>query len=60
MRKTVVRNYGLALTLLLTPAVAFAAEPERDGIWILNDVAAAQKEARSTKKPIFVVFRCER
>jgi hypothetical protein len=27
--------------------------------WIMNDLAAAQTEARKTGKPIFVVFRCE-
>ena len=37
-----------------------AAEPERDGIWLLNDLSAAQAEARKTGKPICVVFRCER
>ncbi len=27
--------------------------------WIMNDLAAAQAEARKTGKPIFVTFRCE-
>ena len=38
----------------------FAAEPTREGPWILNDLPAAQAEARKSGKPIFVVFRCER
>jgi hypothetical protein len=27
--------------------------------WIMNDLAAAQAEARKTGKPIFVTIRCE-
>jgi hypothetical protein len=27
--------------------------------WIMNDLAAAQAEARKTGKPIFATFRCE-
>ena len=34
--------------------------PAREGVWIINDLPAAQAEARRTGKPIFVVFRCER
>ena len=43
---------------MLVPA-AGAAEPVRSNGWIMNDLAAAQAEARDTGKPIFVVFRCE-
>lgn len=57
----------LALTFGLCFLVggASAAEPGRArGVtvangWIMNDLAAAQAEARKTGKPIFVVFRCE-
>jgi len=46
---------------LLGGAVSWsAAEPAREGAWILNDLSAAQAEAKKTGKPIFVVFRCER
>lgn len=53
-------------SLLLLAAGTWAAEPIRvvgranpvNG-WIMNDLAAAQAEARKTGKPIFVVFRCE-
>lgn len=41
-------------------AAAQADEPKREGAWILNDLPAAQAEARKTGKPIFAVFRCER
>lgn len=37
-----------------------ADEPKREGAWILNDLPAAQAEARKSGKPIFAVFRCER
>ena len=57
-----------SLTLLLLGAAGLlggavslsAAEPAREGAWILNDLPAAQAEAKKTGKPIFVVFRCER
>ena len=50
----------LAAIAFLQGGVAFAQAPAREGVWILNDLAAAQKEARKAGKPIFVVFRCER
>lgn len=39
---------------------ANAAEPARMNGWIMNNLPAAQAEARATGKPIFVTFRCER
>jgi hypothetical protein len=52
----------LILSALLVgfPRSISAAEPAREGAWILNDLPAAQAEAKKTGKPIFVVFRCER
>ncbi len=50
----------LTSCILLLGSAASAAEPARVNGWIMNDVAAAQEEARKTGKPIFVVFRCER
>lgn len=47
------------LLCLATVGIA-GAEPAREGPWILNDLPAAQAEAKKTGKPIFVVFRCER
>ena len=49
-----------SLALLAAPAFTAAAEPAREGPWILNDLPAAQAEAKKAGKPIFVVFRCER
>lgn len=37
-----------------------AAEPAREGPWIINDLPAAQAAARQSGRPLFVVFRCER
>src|SRR5262249_942514 len=50
---------GCMLTGLGSPAAA-APEPVRVNGWIMNDLSAAQAEARRTGKPIFTVFRCER
>jgi hypothetical protein len=49
---------GVAI-LLLNAGLTSAAEPQRVNGWILNDLAAAQKEARASGKPIFVTIRCE-
>jgi len=57
-------------TLLLLAATAQAAENretkvrgdktevEATGLWIYNDLAQAYAEARQTRKPMLVVFRC--
>jgi hypothetical protein len=50
----------LALGLLAVGGQAVAEDPAREGVWILNNLPAAQHAARKTGKPIFVVFRCER
>jgi hypothetical protein len=50
---------GGVVILLLNAGVASAAEPQRANGWILNDLAAAQNEARASGKPIFVTIRCE-
>jgi hypothetical protein len=56
-------NYLAFAATIILPFVAAvdcgAAEPMRVNGWILNDLAAAQKEARQSGKPIFVTFRCE-
>ena len=53
--------YLLATAALLVAGLDLrAAEPTREGVWILNDLPAAQAEAKKGGKPIFVVFRCER
>jgi hypothetical protein len=61
------RSRASQLLLLSSQALLFglplslqAAEPAREGPWILNDLTAAQAEAKKTGKPILVVFRCER
>ncbi len=54
------RRLMLATLLIAVASPALAAEPEREGAWILNDLPAAQAEAKKTNRPIFVVFRCER
>ena len=38
---------------------AGAADPVKQNGWLMNNLEAAQNEARKTGKPIFVVFRCE-
>ena len=38
---------------------AGAANPVKQNGWLMNNLEAAQDEARKTGKPIFVVFRCE-
>ena len=50
----------LAFLLATAAGSARAAEPAREGVWIKDDLSAAQAEARKTGKPIFVVLRCER
>jgi hypothetical protein len=50
---------GSVVVLLLTAQLTSAAEPQRVNGWILNDLGAAQKEARTSGKPIFVTIRCE-
>lgn len=52
------RYLSVALFGLVLVTPAFAA-PERDGVYLVNDLAFAREEARKTGKPIFVVFRCE-
>jgi len=54
MRHTVVISTLLALSLPGT--VATAAKPSRE--WYRN-LAEAQQVARATRKPLFVLFRCE-
>ncbi|MBY0528490.1 MAG: thioredoxin family protein [Gemmataceae bacterium] len=54
------RTWMGTIVVLTATAVSHAAEPAREGPWILNDLPAAQAEAKRTGKPIFVVFRCER
>jgi hypothetical protein len=44
---------GLSLTLL-----AGHADGEPGSLW-MTDLAKAEKEARKTGNPLFVVFRCE-
>ena len=39
--------------------LAPAAEPKKEGPFLINDLAAARVEAAKTGKPLFVVFRCE-
>jgi hypothetical protein len=48
------------LLAALGSAAAAGPEPVRLNGWIMNDLSAAQAEARQTGKPIFLVFRCER
>jgi hypothetical protein len=52
----------LAGVLLALPALASGAwgAPQKDGPYLINDLAAARAEARTSGKPLFVVFRCER
>lgn len=50
-------SLGLLAFALITPAVSAA--PQRDGVYLVNDLAFAREEARKSGKPIFVVFRCE-
>jgi hypothetical protein len=52
------RYLSAALFGLVLASPAFA-EPQRDGVYLVNDFAFAKEEARKTGKPIFVVFRCE-
>jgi hypothetical protein len=49
---------GTVLMFLAT-GLSGAAEPQKANGWILNDLSAAQSEARKTGKPIFVTIRCE-
>lgn len=62
-----VPRWQAVATLTLATAAFFCWErgggaggPKRDGAYILNDLGAAQAEAKKTGKPIFLVFRCER
>lgn len=48
------------MRMLLLAAMALLPAVSRQDPWILNDLTAAQAEARKTGKPIFAVFRCER
>jgi hypothetical protein len=50
-------SVGLLIFALTTPAASAA--PQRDGVYLVNDLAFAREEARKSGKPIFVVFRCE-
>jgi hypothetical protein len=52
------RSLLCALFALSLASPALAA-PQRDGVYLVNDLAFAREEARKTGKPIFVVFRCE-
>ena len=51
---------GVAVGVFLLATAALAGAVEKDGPFILNDLAAAKAEAKKTGKPIFIVFRCER
>ena len=50
---------ALAGFLLGRTGTAGAANPVKQNGWRMNNLEAAQAEARKTGKPIFVVFRCE-
>ena len=58
-RCTPVFAIALAGIFLSHVGVAGAANPVKQNGWLMNNLEAAQDEARKTGKPIFVVFRCE-
>lgn len=47
------------LTLICLPSIAAAAPPDARKLGWHTDYAAARAEARTTGKPIMLVFRCE-
>lgn len=54
------RIFAAGLFLAATALAAVTGtQAAKEGNWILNDLPAAQAEARNTGKPIFAVFRCE-
>lgn len=54
------KSFVLAAVLIGLTCTQVASAGQKDGAFIVNDLAAAKALAKKTGKPLFIVFRCER